>query len=209
MKDQYVGDVKDYFTYGLLRALSSPELPLIVRWMLTPPDGSRDGGKTNYLRHRRFRHFDPDLHDALESIVRSGERNVVRVAELLDARFDEPVRPSLVFFDPDLGFEVASVPPGSRRSPQYLYWQEAAPVYARGHSLLVFQHACRRRWNDVLGHVATQARAALGTVDMRAFVTRHGVAFVLLRQPDHELLNRRGDAFVRIWSPEVVLWTKS
>jgi hypothetical protein len=209
MKDQYVGDVKDYFTYGLLRAFSSPELPLVVRWMLTPPDGSRDGAKTDYLRHGRFRHFDPELHDALAAIVASGERRVTRVAELLDARYDEPVQPSLVFFDPDMGFEVASVRRGSVRSDQYLYWRDAASTYARGHSLLVFQHARRRRWQEVLAQLSMQARTALGEVDVRAFVTRHGAAFILLRQAAHELLDPRGDAFVRRWQPEVALWTKS
>jgi hypothetical protein len=45
MKNQYFGDINDYRKYGLLRMLqSSGGGRLLVAWMLTPDDGSRDGG---------------------------------------------------------------------------------------------------------------------------------------------------------------------
>ena len=45
MKNQHFGDISDYRKYGLLRALqSSGDGRLLVAWMLTPDDGSRDGG---------------------------------------------------------------------------------------------------------------------------------------------------------------------
>ena len=44
MKDQYFGDINDYRKYGILRALQSKgQGTLLVAWMLTPDDGSRDG----------------------------------------------------------------------------------------------------------------------------------------------------------------------
>ncbi len=43
MKNQYFGDINDYRKYGLLRAIQSKgEARLLVAWMLTENDGSRD-----------------------------------------------------------------------------------------------------------------------------------------------------------------------
>ena len=50
MKDQYFGDINDYRKYGILRALQSKGLgTLLVAWMLTPDDSSRDGEFRSYL----------------------------------------------------------------------------------------------------------------------------------------------------------------
>lgn len=49
VKHQYVGDVSDYRKYGLVRALSwGGANRVAVCWMLTPSDGSSDGGKLAY-----------------------------------------------------------------------------------------------------------------------------------------------------------------
>ncbi len=57
MKNQYFGDVNDYRKYGLLRALQGDGAGgLLVAWMLTPDDGSGDGGLRSYLAGpRRWR----------------------------------------------------------------------------------------------------------------------------------------------------------
>jgi hypothetical protein len=50
MKNQYFGDINDYRKYGLLRAWQAAgNGTLLVAWMLTPDDGSRDGGSRSYL----------------------------------------------------------------------------------------------------------------------------------------------------------------
>jgi hypothetical protein len=217
VKDQYVGDVKDYFTYGLLRALSGPELPLVVCWMLTPPDGSRDGGKTAYLRDARYSRFDPALHDELRALVDRAGRNVSRIEQsgLLAAEYApalEHVRrgpPALVFLDPDMGFEAASIRPGTARSGQYVYWADARELYGLGHSLLVFQHALRVRWSDLLPRLAARAGDEVGCAQVSAYVARPGVAFVLLAQRAHDFIATRAAAFAERWAPEVRAWTAS
>lgn len=51
MKDQYAGDINDYRKYGLLRTITeSSDLSLAVCWMLTAPDGRRDGRARNPSR---------------------------------------------------------------------------------------------------------------------------------------------------------------
>src|SRR5215210_6514927 len=97
MKDQYVGDLNDFEKYALLRVLGPVSgLPLLVCWMLTPPDGRGDGGNLAYLNQpRRFRHLDSELFDQLNAIVSAGDRRVgaVEEAQLL---------PRATFFSPRL-----------------------------------------------------------------------------------------------------------
>jgi len=55
MKNQFVGDINDYYKYGLLRILSClGKKEIGVCWMLTPD-------RTEYLEDpRKWRDFDPD-----------------------------------------------------------------------------------------------------------------------------------------------------
>jgi hypothetical protein len=49
----------------------------------------------------------------------------------------------LVFFDPDNGVEVASVPKQHPNAGKYIYWDELIPFWQRGHTLLVYHHLNR------------------------------------------------------------------
>ncbi len=169
MKDQYTGDINDYCKYALLRGLSAVHPgSLNVCWMLTARDGRQDGGKIDYLsRPAAFRDFDPPLFDALGSLVARSSR-AVRAVEASDilpgARFHTALladglsrreryfelfrstvgRDDLLFFDPDNGLEVASVPRGRRNSSKYLYWTELARALDADRSVCVYQHFPRR-----------------------------------------------------------------
>lgn len=165
MKDQYAADINDYCKYALLRALSSVQPGrLNVCWMLTPPDGRRDGGRVGYLETPELsRDLDPPLFDALGALVRSGVRTVqaVQTAAILpNARFhpllllDELEARQryfdafwrmlgygdIVFFDPDNGVEVPSVQKGRRDSSKYLYWDELERALGDQRTVCVYQH---------------------------------------------------------------------
>lgn len=166
MKDQYVGDVNDYVKYGLLRALRGVAIGLW--WMLTPADGSRDGSKTSYLRRPEvWRPLDPILFDLMEHVVTRARRSIRCIQEsglFPHVRFwDEPVpaHPArrvamfqemlcffsscdLVFFDPDMGFQVPSVKAHHPRSIQYLMWPEVRMAVDEGFSVVCFQYFPRR-----------------------------------------------------------------
>ena len=77
MQNRYVGDIGDYLKLGILRALS-PGYRLGVAWWLFPDqDHNKDGRHIGYLdQPDRWRHFDPQLFDALGNIVSLGQRNV-------------------------------------------------------------------------------------------------------------------------------------
>ena len=71
VKNQYFGDINDYRKYGILRCiLSVTHFRLLVAWMLTPDDGSSDGGFTDYLRKPDiWSHYDPELFYGIKKLL--------------------------------------------------------------------------------------------------------------------------------------------
>jgi hypothetical protein len=84
MKDQYVGDIGDYVKLAFLRAIS-PDHRLAVLWYLTPDDPIDNAGRfTSYLRAPdKWRHLDPHVFNHLDEIVRSNQRTVNQLEQLL------------------------------------------------------------------------------------------------------------------------------
>jgi hypothetical protein len=165
MKDQYVGDINDYLKYSLLRALGQETVgPQLVCWMLTEDDGGVDGRKISYLKDPAgYREIDPDLFDALRRIVESGIRTTTAVetnGTLPGSTFfrtrleDGAVQRSMffsdlwsqapghqiVFFDPDNGLSVDSVPIGRAGSRRYLYCSELDPLVDLDAAAVIYQH---------------------------------------------------------------------
>jgi hypothetical protein len=165
MKDQYAGDINDYLKYSLLRALARVHPgQLRVCWMRTASDGRSDGARLSYLDDRDgLGRLDPSVFEALAAMVRSGRRSVKGVetsgvlkgasfhprllsdAPDLRRRYFERLwetlgSEDLVFFDPDNGLEIRSVPHGRRNSCKYLYWHELEHALAEQRSVCVYQH---------------------------------------------------------------------
>jgi len=227
MKNQYFGDINDYRKYGLLRALCRDEFSLAVCWMLTADDGSADGRRLEYLdRPLLYRPLDPPLFDFLgESVLRDRVRDVARLetagllgkavfhralltddADRRRAYFADALRLSrgrpLVFFDPDNGLEVKSVPRGGSGSCKYVYRSELAAAWRAGHSLLVYQHFPRVDRRRYLRSLAAETMESTGARRLVAAWTSH-VAFLLLPQTAHERPLQRGlDRLRSGWSAE-------
>lgn len=230
MKDQYVGDINDYRKYALLRALSSGGATCIgVCWMLTPSDGGMDGGKLAYLQQpNRHRHVDPELFDILEHAASAPERR--RLATIEDsgaiprALYHNDLLPDdvigrhafmgqcayafrdvdLIFFDPDNGLEVSSLPKGWRNSSKYLYLDEVAAFYASGKSLLIYQHFPRIERAVFLSRCAERLRVAAPGASLWAFITAHVVFLLLLHPASPASLHSAADAASRCWPPEFI-----
>ncbi len=183
MKNQYIGDVNDYVKYALLRTLGS-RLRLLVCWMLTPDDGSSDGRNITYFRHpERYQRFDPELFQRLGELVACGERSVSAIERgrlVPGARFYSHIVPDdlqqrrryfeglwcaaresdVIFFDPDNGLDIASVPMGRRNSAKYLYSHELAEACERGLSAIVYQHFPRVKRDRFMLEAAASTRDA-------------------------------------------------
>ena len=90
----------------------------------------------------------------------------------------------LVFFDPDNGIEIKSVPFGKKSSSKYLYWDEVKESYLAGHSLLIYQHFPRCARDPFIKSLVRKFRDLLGAKKVFSYCTHH-VVFLLIPQPDH------------------------
>jgi hypothetical protein len=98
MKNQFVGDINDYYKYGLIRILTEkPAVPTTVCWMLTPDENQTDGGKIGFLlKPNIWRKYDPELFDALRDAVIMQEQRSIQVIE------SSGILPACVFFSQDI-----------------------------------------------------------------------------------------------------------
>jgi hypothetical protein len=210
LKNQYFGDINDYRKYGLLRCLQEATgLSLGVCWLLTEDDGRTDGECRRYLEEpARWRHYDPPLYDQLRCLLSAEiSRNIAHVRDwrlLGDATdYDRILRDSsserdayfrdawlrlarcpFVFFDPDNGIETDTTPRGRRNSSKYLYWTEVNETYARGHSLIIYQHFPRKSREQYIKERAEEMARRLAASLVDSFQTSH-VVFFLAARPEH------------------------
>ena len=183
MKNQYFGDINDYFKYALLRKIAHEGgLTVFVCWMLTADDDRRDGNKTRYLQQpEKYRDIDPQLFDFLQDLIKTDRRDVTTIenasliqkaqylASLLTADRENQEKYfrelhlktngfDVVFFDPDNGLEVKSVPAGRKNSEKYLYWPEFEQPAPGGHSVIVYQHFPRRPRDEFISGLLDEVR---------------------------------------------------
>ena len=210
MKNQYYGDINDYRKYGLLRILSGDcQFHIGVCWMLTKDDGQSDGKKIIYLNDpQKWRQYDPLLFDHLHQVVRTDRCRNVRLLQseriLPGARFYDEFLPDskehrqayfeqmrcqlddsdLIFFDPDNGVEVKSVPKGRKDSSKYIFWDELKEVFQAGKSVLVYQHFPHVQKDDFTTLKVSEYKDHFGASKVYWFRTPH-VIYFLAAQPQH------------------------
>jgi len=170
MKNQYFGDINDYKKYSLLRLLTgNGRIKTVVCWVLTEDDSRNDGGRIRYLEQpETWQKYDPIVFRHLKkSVLDNGIRdvNIIEQANVLkNCRFYSEIiqddmfqrdqyfsrffkfaeGADLIFFDPDNGLEVKSVPRGKKKSSKYIYWSEVKASYKSGQSIMLYQHFPRK-----------------------------------------------------------------
>jgi hypothetical protein len=175
MQSRYVGDIGDFLKIGILRALS-PGYRLGLAWWLFPnEDHNKDGRHIGYLEQReQWRHFDPQLFDALGEMVSSGQRDVraLEAADILPGAIfvsdvipvDGPIPQRrqareqwfagvqstlegayLVFVDPDNGLEPDGYSHGSSKSGKSVLLSELRELSRPGRCLIVYHHHTRQK----------------------------------------------------------------
>lgn len=206
------------------------ELETAICWILTPDDDTTDGCRIQYLEQpEKWRGFDPDLFECLrELVVGSGVRNVSALGQnsiLPNCRFYSEVMQDdretrqrffqefldfahgadLVFFDPDNGLEVKSVPMGRKNSSKYLYWSEVEAAYGAGHSLIIYQHLPRRPRKKFIRRLVSKFNTRTGVRRVFSCCTDH-VVFFLIPRPDHEgLFIKRKREISDKWGEKMVV----
>lgn len=209
MKNQYFGDINDFRKYGLLRALTGPDMRLGVCWMLTPDDGSSDGRLMGYLdAPERWQGYDSELFMHLrESVTARQCRDISKAEGLIGSalffrehlsdqedrrrRYFERMLSlfsdrDLIFFDPDNGLETASVPLGKRGCSKYIYWTELESAWEAGHSLLVYQHFPRKKRDEFVRQSTERYVAGLCAEVISLRTSR--TVFFLMMQPEHSAI---------------------
>jgi len=211
MKNQYFGDINDYKKYSLLRILAEGgRIETAVCWALTEDDSRNDGKRITYLENPEiWGKYDPSLYKYLRKcVIENGNRHVSNIERsniLNNCRFfsdviqddaesrDQYFRKffnfasgvDLIFFDPDNGLEVKSVPRGKRNSSKYIYWDEVKTSYESGHSILIYQHFPRKPRDTFIRNLVQQFKTFEGIRSIISYCTNH-VAFLLVPQPQHE-----------------------
>jgi len=225
MKNQYFGDINDYKKYSLLRLLGGlGKIETTVCWVLTEDDNRNDGSRIKYLeKPELWQSYDPVVFDHLQkNVLAKGVRDVSVLEQgdvLPNCRYyseyvhdDDSLRSDffkkfqdfakgadLVFFDPDNGLEVKSVPRGKRGSSKYIYWDEVKSSYEAGHSLMIYQHFPRKPRELFLRNMVRKFKDIIGTHRVFSFCTYH-VTFLLLSQPEHEELFTQNSINVKkVW----------
>jgi hypothetical protein len=229
VKNQYFGDTNDYKKYGLLRILSDGgRFKIAVCWMLTAAVNRGEGKLTRYITQpEKWRAFDQELFDSLKRCLRHPSNRNVRWAkdeDLIPSAlfYDEELADDagrrreyferflsaaggceLVFFDPDNGLEVPTIPFGSRESRKYVYQQEVRSSFAVGHSLLLYQHFPRMKREKFIKGQAAELCEWTGVSRAISFRTSY-VAFLLIPQLYHfDYLERQSRLVEERWQPHI------
>ena len=234
MKDQYFGDINDYRKYGLLRAIiNAGDFRLMVAWMLTPDDGSKDGKRTSYLDcPTKLGHHDPELFHTIKKLLANDQKRQVKLIENSDllqkvnyfsdtlknsapersSWFDTLIQKSresnFVFLDPDNGLEVKSREYGRKNSSKYLYWHEVQTLWTTGKSLLIYQHFPFEKRHAFIPRILVELQRMTPGSLVDAFSTPH-VVFLMALQPTH---HETREAIVRTvqqnWKGQIQPWDR-
>lgn len=226
MQDRYAADISDYVKLALLRYLSAGR-KLGVAWYLFPgEDHNADGKHTTYLNYpERWRRLDPDLFEALGSVVATSRSiAALEASGTLDATFSReqltsasllaPDRPqwrtgwfsrvlsdlkkaNLIFADPDNGL----VDDSAQRRRQKNFGKQIplseARALAHGRTAVIYHHNTRRAGghNAEVDHWIKQLGDS--TIAIRANAYSCRTLFII--NPDRDMIER-AKSFCEKWA---------
>jgi hypothetical protein len=211
VKNQFFADRRDFFKYDFLLALMEGTAAFhrfTFIPMLTPDDGTSDGNLTDYPPGHHPRR--QDLWNFLRGCLQRGERDIRKLHVYMigkpfdflhwrcDAFFthagreehfakipESALRQSLVFFDPDNGFEVPSMT--ARNGAKYLRYSELAEVFSRMDNssiAVVYQHLPRMNRDDFFAESAGKVCKSLSAQGIFAVSDNTIAFFVIPKSPD-------------------------
>ena len=130
-----------------------------------------------------------------------GASRVLKRRNWLEAGLRTVEHADLVFADPDNGLEIPSVGRLEAKGPKYVYYDDLRACWARGQSLVVYQHIARNRTAEeqiAARHAALrehlEGAEGMVTLRWRRFTSR--AYFVIPAAGHAELLGARCSAFL-------------
>ena len=219
MKNQYFGDINDFFKYDLvLNLIEKIENLKCFTFipMLTEDDGSGDGALTNYDGSRR-----KELDDFLKDCIKKSDRKVKNLRSFMSKYDQIEYRPykdneyflhaereqyfdnihssilneSVILIDPDNGFEVKSMRSGTGH--KYIKYKELSTIYARMDSdslIIVYQHIPREKRERFFARVGEKICNCTNTKNLICLSDNRIVFFIMaktdeLKDKTREVLN--------------------
>lgn len=227
MKNQWFGDIKDYYKYGLLRLITkNANLTVGICWMLTENDGRKPN--VRYLSHHEiWRHYDPYLYDFLRhliidydihDIVKIQNKRILPACQHYSAILKDDAESrqqylnnfkrlmqacDLLFFDADNGMEVKSKPYGRNHSSEYLYWREVRELYESGYSLLIFQYHRRVKYEDFIKSLSKEFVANVGVKPQFFYRTTNATLLFLAQNKHQAIFQKLNKAIEANWSKQI------
>jgi hypothetical protein len=171
MQNRYVADIGDYVKLAILRRLAAGRRLGVAWWLFPDEHHNADGDHREYLeRPTEWRHFDPDLFEALLKIQKEKKWNVRALEEaavLPNALFASApvpceVRPfsirprvrstwlegikttlkdcNLVFLDPDNGIAPEGLGTGRRVAGKSVTIEEIKTLQESTRAMVIYHH---------------------------------------------------------------------
>lgn len=209
IKDQYVGDVNDYFKYAFLRSVQRHlDIPLIVCWMATADDDGTDGRRRKYLEQpAKYRDIDSSLFDQLDRLLDMPNPGMAAIEnagilegalfhsdllgdsresrEIYFSRLDDSAPSnSLIFFDPDNGLEIKSTPKGRKNCSKFLFLDELQASAGEDRTVIIYQHFGRVQRTPYTEAQLGRIEAVLPGRRLFALAGSH-IAFLVATAPEH------------------------
>jgi hypothetical protein len=97
----------------------------------------------------------------------------------------------LVFFDPDNGIEVSSVPYKRSNSVKYLYLKEITKFWDAGKSIVIYQHKSRVTLEKLIEQKRRILEIEIPNLTEIKFVSLPNVIFIFLMNSKHDFLKAK------------------
>ncbi len=196
--------------------------------MLTPDDYRSDGHRILYLSEpEKWRHFDAPIFDLLRTHVIERQHREVRAIEeaalVPNCSFFPEIIPvettpreefmgrflmdyqhaDLMFFDPDNGLEVKSVPYGKKNCSKYLYYSEVENAVSRGHSVLIYQHLSPRSRGALALQIGRRLTNISGGNQIFLYWTQFVVFFLIVQHKHLQAIQKANSQIARDWGGQI------
>jgi hypothetical protein len=227
MKNQYIGDINDYHKYGLLEIIGKTlQKKILVVWMLTSDDDSKDGKKRKYLEKSKYKEYNENLYIELQKLCKKNATindmqeilkketyisnfisNFLTDDEIKRNKYFEEVykkaeeNSSMVFFDPDNGLEVSSRPYGKKDSSKHIFWVELSRIWDMGKDILVYQHFSRIHRQTFIIDLSLDCIKRLKGASVLPIVT-NDVLFLYITREDKKRIDKLKDKLNSQWEDE-------
>ncbi len=208
MKNQYFGDINDFFKYdlvfNLIEKIENLKCFTFIP-MLTEDDGSSDGGLTIYDGSRR-----KELDDFLKDCIKKSDRRVKNLRSFMskyeqieyhpykddeyflhaereqyfDSIHSSILNESVILIDPDNGFEVKSMRSGTGH--KYIKYKELSTIYTRMDSsslIIVYQHIPRVKKERFFARVGEKICNCKNTKNL-IYLSDNRIVFFIMAKTD-------------------------